>query len=79
MILSEILGDRADYYKIRMDAHIKNSREQIKLRTKHLELNQRIESLTKDLIKTKNKILSKSNFENRENTLQQIFIKKYYK
>ena len=56
--------------KIRIDAHVKNSIEQIKLRKKQLELNKEIEKLTQDLINTKNQILSEENFHSREDTFK---------
>ena len=80
MMEESFLLDAVDYVvkpikpkelKIRIDAHVKISKEQIKLRVKHLELNQEIESLTKDLINAKNEILCESTFENREDTFKQ--------
>ena len=54
--------------KVRLNAHIKISKNQIELKEKQLELNKEIENLTNELIETKRNItLSEEIFQNREN------------
>ena len=54
--------------KVRLNAHIKISKNQIELKEKQLELNKEIENLTNELIETKKNItLSEEIFQNREN------------
>ena len=54
--------------KVRLNAHIKISKNQIELKEKQLELNKEIENLTNELIETKRNItLNEEIFQNREN------------
>lgn len=56
--------------KIRVDTHYKNSKENMRLRLKHLELNEDIKSLTKELLIAQNKILSEEGFKTREDSFK---------
>ena len=52
--------------KIRIDFHIKNAKEQTKLREVQINLHNEIKELTQELAIAQNKILNEDNFQNRE-------------